>query len=423
MFGLSKLKVGFFAFLILTVIICFSCTVGINDAGQRTVVQYPNGSLFVKFTPGWYLKFFGRTTSYNDVLTYDFDKTKPEESASLDQQGIAVRYQDGGNGSIYGKARFNLPNDEMSMIKLHKAFRSPEGVAEKLIKPVTEEGMNLTAGLMSSEEAYAEKRGIFTQWAQQQISSGKFQTELKTITDVEEGTGKRVTKNIPVIKYGENGLPMQQKSDLTEYGIPVSGFQITDWGFEQKTLDQISRKREATMAIITAKADAERAQQEAMTAEQEGKRNVMTAKYAKEVEKEKAIVEAQQKKEVAIIEAKQRVEVAAQQKLEAEQKKFAAGEYKQEQILLGEGEAERKRLAMEADGALQQKIEAYKFVMAKFAEEFGKQKWVPEVMMSTGNGTSAPGNEAANLLNLFTAKVLQDLGLDMSVPVGRTRSN
>lgn len=421
MFGLSKTKIGIFAFIIVSVVIFFSCTVGINDAGQRTVVQYPNGSLFVKFSPGWFFKFFGDTTPYNDVATFDFDKQRGEEDASLMQSGVSVRYQDGGNGTIYGKARFNLPNDEMTMIKLHKAFRTYDGVSEKLIKPVAEEGMNLTAGLMSSEEAYAEKRGIFTQWAQQQIAKGKFQTELRVTTDVEEGTGKRVTKNIPVIKYGDNGFPLQLKSDLNEYGISVSGFQITDWGFEDKTLEQISRKRQATMAIITAKADAERAIQEAITAEQEGKRNVMTAKYAKEVEKEKAIVEAQQRKEVAIITAKQKVDVAEQEKLEAEQKKLTAEQYKREQILRGEGEGEYKRLVMEADGALAQKLETYKFVMAKFAEEFGKQKWVPDVQMNAGS--TAGGNEAANLINLLTAKTLKDLGLDVSVQTGRTTDN
>ncbi|MDP2676197.1 MAG: SPFH domain-containing protein [bacterium] len=418
MFGMSKGKVAFFGSMLLLIIIFFSCTIGINDAGQRTVVQYPNGSLFVKFAPGWYLKFFGKTDPYNDVLTLDFGKQKPGEEVTFAQHGVTVRYQDGGNGTIYGKARFNLPNDEASMIKLHKALRSAVGVSEKLIKPVVEEGMNLTAGLMSSEEAYAEKRAIFTQWAQQQIGKGKFQTELKITTDVEEGTGKRVTKNIPVIKYGENGFPIQLESDLEEYSITISGFQITDWDFEEKTLEQISRKRQATMAIITAKADAERAIQEAITAEQEGKRNVMTAKYAKEVEKERAIVTAQQQKEVAVIAAKQKVDVAEQEKLEAEQKKFTAEQYKQEQILRGEGEGEYKRLVMEADGALAQKLETFKFVMAKFAEEFGKQKWVPDIQMNTGAGTTG-GNEVSNFMNLFMVQMLKNLQLDMGIPSGR----
>lgn len=387
---------------------------GVNDAGNRTVVQYPTGTLYVKFTPGWYMKWFGTTTVYRDVLTFDFDKETNDYESSLNTMGISVRYQDGGTGRVYGKARFSLPNDEVTMLKLHKAFRANDGVASKLIKTISEEGMNLTAGLMSSEEAYAEKRGTFTQWAEEQIKGGKYQTELKQISTVDEGTGKRVTKNIPVITYGEDGRPVQLNSDLKEYGISVTGFQITDWDFEAKTLAQISAKREATMAIITAKANAERAKQDALTAEEQGKANVMKAKYEKEVEKERAVVDAEKAKQVAVIQAEQLVEVATQQKLEAEQKKLTAAEYKQEQILRGEGDGEYKRLVMEADGALAQKLETYERVQRRFAEAIEKQKWVPEIQMGTTNSDNN-GTAATMLIDMLNAKTAKELALDMSI--------
>lgn len=386
---------------------------GINNAGQRTVVQYPTGKLYVKFSPGIFPQWFGSAEIYNDVLTFDYDKSSSAGTSSIDQLGIPVRYQDGGTGTVYGKARFSLPSDEMTMLQLHKAFRSNRGVAQKLIKTVSEEGMNLTAGLMSSEEAYAEKRSIFTQWASLQISKGKFQTQLEKITTVDESTGKTVAKNIPVISYGEDGLPVHLDSDLADYGVVVNGFQITDWNFEPKTLQQIATKREATMAIITAIANAERAKQDAITSEEQGKANVMTAKYEKEVEKEKAVVDAERAKQVAVIAAEQAVEVARQAKLEAEQKKFAAAEYKQEQVLRGEGDGEYKRLVMEADGALAQKLQTYERVMERFAAAVEKQKWVPEIQM--GGETSNGGANAMTLIEMMGVKAAKDLALDMSI--------
>lgn len=398
--------------LFISSIIVLLMAFGINDAGHRTVVQYPTGTLYVKFSPGIYPQWFGTTEVYNDLITFDFDKTDADIDSSIDQLGIAVRYQDGGTGTVYGKARFTLPSDEETMLHLHKAFRSNRGVSQKLIKSVTEEGMNLTAGLMSSEEAYAEKRSIYTQWASQQISKGKFQTRLEKITSIDEGTGKTVTKNIPVISYGEDGLPVHLDSDLNDYGINVNGFQITDWDFEPKTLQQIATKREATMAIITAIANAERAKQDAITSEEQGKANVMTAKYEKEVEKEQAIVHAQREKEVAIISAQKSVEVARQQKLEAEQKKLAAAEYKQEQILRGEGDGAYKRIVMQADGALAQKLETYERVMSRFAQAVEKQKWVPEIQMgSSENG----GSNAMTLIEMMGVKAAKDLSLDMAI--------
>ncbi len=387
---------------------------GINNAGQRTVIQYPNGTMVVQFEPGFYLSLFGKTTIYNDVITFDFDKDKSKLEASIDQSGITVRYQDGGTGTIYGKARLNLPNDEVTMINVHKAFRSSEGIAYKLIKTVTEESMNLTAGLMTSEEAYTEKRGVFTEWSQDQLQNGKYKTELKQIVMSEENTGKQVVKNIPVIAYDNNGLAIHLDSDLKTYGITVSGYQITDWNFEAKTLNQISAKREATMAIITAKAQAEQAKQEAITAEEKGKAAVIKAKYEKEVEKQRAITDAEKKKEVAVITASQKVEVAMQEKLEAEQKKLSAIEYKQEQILRGEGDAGYKKLVMSADGALAQKLEAWIKINQQYAQAISKQKWVPEIQLSANAGSES--NAANDLLSLFLAKTAKDISLDMSIP-------
>ncbi len=411
---MSKIPVKFVAIglAFIGVVVIFFTAFGINDAGHRTVVQYPTGTLYVKFTPGIFPQWFGSAEIYNDVITFDFDKSTANVDSSIDQIGISLRYQDGGTGKVYGKARFTLPNDEETMLHLHKAFRSNRGVSHKLIKSVTEEGMNLTAGLMSSEEAYAEKRSIYTQWSSQQISKGKFQTRLEKIASVDENTGKTVTKNIPVISYGEDGLPIHLNSDLTDYGIDVNGFQITDWDFEPKTLQQIATKREATMAIITAKANAERAKQDAITSEEQGKANVMTAKYEKEVVKERAVVDALREKEVAEIAAAQRVEVARQIQLEAEQKKLAAIEYRQEQILRGEGDSAYKRMVMEADGALALKLGTYERVMSRFAQAVEKQKWVPEIQM--GEGTSG-GSSAMTLIEMMGIKAAKDLSLDMKI--------
>ena len=388
---------------------------GINDAGERTVIQFPTGTLVVKFTPGIYFKGFGSTQVYWDVVTYDFDKAgsagKTNEN-SLVADGITVRYQDGGTGTVFGKARFALPNDEDTMIRLHKDFRDKYAVAQKLIRTVTEESMNLTAGLMTSEEAYAEKRGIFTQWAEQQVAGGKFFTELKSVVEKQEVTNEHLTRNIPVIKYGADGLPVQHASDFKMYGIKVNGFQLTDWDFEKKTLEQISRKREATMGIITAKADAERSRQEALTAEEQGKKNVMVDRYTKEQEKIQAVVDAEKNKEVAVTQAMQAVLVAEQGKLEAEQKRLAAVAYKQEQILRGEGDGEYKRLVMSADGALAAKLEAWKTVHIRYAEAIEKQKWVPEIQMGGNQTTGSAANDLIEMLKVQTAK---ELKLDMSV--------
>ncbi len=69
---------------------------------------------------------------------------------------------------------------------------------------------------------------------------------------------------------------------------------------------------------------------------------------------------------------------------------------------------------MSADGALTQKLTTYENVMSKFATEFGKQKWVPEIQM--GGQSGGTGNTVNDLLSLLTTKTAKDLSLDMSLP-------
>lgn len=390
-------------------------TAGVNDAGYTTVVQYPTGTMKVHLEPGWYFKWFGNTTIYAKQITMDADNDEAASGATIDQMGISVRYSDGGTGTIYGKMRYSLPENREDMLKVHAAFRSANGVAYKLLKSVTEEAVNQTAALMKSEEGFDSKRAVFTQWAKAQIKLGLFETEAQWISEKDEVTGKTVSKQIAVIKM-EKGVPQHYASELSEYGISLVGFQLNNPTFEKKTLDQIAEKRAATMAIITAKANAEKAKQDAITAEAQGKANVMTARYEKEVEKERAVTDAEKVAEVAVIKAKQRVDVAKAAKDEAEQFKLKAGEIKLANILEGEGQAEKNRLIIESDGALDKKIAAVVAINKAYAVAMGQQKWVPETnMISGGVSGDTNGSAATDLINLLTVQAAKAVNVDLEI--------
>ena len=389
---------------------------GINDAGYRTVIQYPNGTMRVKFDAGWYMKWFGKTTTYNDVITYDYDGGEAE--GTIADNGVQVRYQDGGTGTVYGKDRFRMPLDVKTQLALHREFRSNAGFANRLVRPLVKQSHNLTAGLMTSEAAYAEKRSTYIEWVQSQISNGRFMTVLKRVTDIDIATGKKVTKNVPEIKMVK-GKAAHAKNPLDDYGVTISTAQITNWTFEAKTLKQISEKRKATMAIITAKANALRAKQDAITAEEQGKANVKEAQYKEEVLKIKQVVIAQRKAEVAVINAKQKVDVAEQVKFEAVQKKLAALQIKKRDIARGQGLAEKKRLIYQADGALKEKLSAWVAVNSKYADSIANYKgdWVSRVSMGGRGGSAAASgqNGAQDMIDLLSIKTAKDLALDMKM--------
>lgn len=142
-------------------------------------------------------------------------------------------------------------------------------------------------------------------------------------------------------------------------------------------------------------ANAKRAQQEAITTEEQGKADAAKAKWEQEVIKSKVVTEAQAKKEVAQLEV------------------VTAELNKRKQILEGEGEAAKKRLVMQADGALDKKLEAYVSTQRMWAEAFSKYggNVVPSVVTG-GNGSG--GNGAVNFMDMMGIKAMRDLSLDLS---------
>ena len=309
-----------------------------------------------------------------------------------------------------------LPVSGQDAINLvvREGYRSYRDLEQKLILPVIRNSLRLTANLMSARESYSEERADFIFWAWDQIQNGLYKTMEETHKVQDPVSGEMVTRTFKIIKRDTEGNPIYQRNPLQGLGLRLANFEIKEFRYADKVKRQIGAQQEALMAVATARANAQRAEQDALTMEAQGKAKVMEAKYEKEQEKIKAVVEAQEHKEVAITQAQKELEVARLQKDAAELQKAR-------EILIGEGEAARKRLVMQADGALAQKLDTYESVMHKFAEEFAKQKWVPEVTMGS-NHNGASGNEAANLINLLTAQTLQELGLEMQIPKHKSAS-
>jgi regulator of protease activity HflC (stomatin/prohibitin superfamily) len=171
-----------------------------------------------------------------------------------------------------------------------------------------------------------------------------------------------------------------------------------DIDYSTEVTAQLSARQNAIQQVRLAQENARKAQQDAITAEELGKANAAKAKWEQETIKAKLVTEAQQKLEVATLAAK-----------EAEQ-------YKREQILRGEGDGERRRLVLAADGALDAKLEAYKAVMAGWSTAFGqfKGQLVPQVTMGAGSAGANGMTGAQGLVEMLSAKTARDLALDLS---------
>ncbi|MCP4353538.1 MAG: hypothetical protein GY795_49440 [Desulfobacterales bacterium] len=416
-------------------------TIGLSAAMSNYIFETVNkGSYHIKQTavtgtisaimkPGLYLQ-LGDIQVWPKAQTFFFTADKAEGEDH--DQSIEVRFNDGSMCNISGTLRIVLPVTKKQAIALatEHGYESYTDLESKLILPVVRNSLRLTSNLMSARESYSEKRSDFIFWAWDQVQNGTYETTEEDRKVKDPVSGEMVSRTFKILKRDATGKPLYQRNPLEGLGLKLANFEIKSFVYAKKVSMQIATQQEALMAVETARAKAKEAEQRALTAEAEGKAKVMQAKYEEEQKKVRALVAANKSKEVAELGAQRDKRVAelgaqrdkgvaelgAKKELEVAKLRKQAAEYEKErQILLGEGEARRKKLVMQADGALQQKLDTYENVMATFAKEFSKQKWVPEMMIANGNnGKSA--NDALAFINLLTAKTMKDLNLDMNVP-------
>ena len=368
------------------------------DAGEVVVMQDPiDGDLHIWKSPGLYYQNFGKTTHYKKSFQFWFSNMK-DQGEDRDQS-IQVRFNDGGHANISGSLRVDLPLDDDNLRKLHTKYGSQEAIEHQLIRTIMEKSVYMSGPLMSSKESYAERRSDLIAYIEDQVTGGVYKSEVEYLKEVDPISGKEKTiTKVKLIKDEKGQLARQEPSALIEYGIRVYNLAINNMPYDATVEKQIQAQQQAVMEVQTAMAEARKAEQRAITAEKEGQANAAKAKWEQEVLKAKAVTEAEQQREVA--------------RLNME----AAGFTKKQEILLGEGESERRKLVMQADGALDKKLAAYTEVMKAFAAEWAKQRWVPEVQIGDTGGGSGGSNAATNLLQLLQVKTARDLALDMSVP-------
>lgn len=367
------------------------------DADEIVVIQsLIEGKLDWYTTPGIKWQNWGRVTRYQKLSAFDFD-TK-------------VMFNDNGNGMMRGKLQVELPLDVERLTLLHTKYGSQEAIEQSLIKPSVEKAIYFAGPLMSSKESSVDRKSDLIRYVVDQIEHGVYQTAQETVTLEDPVTReKRTAVTAKIILDKDNQIARQEESALTEFGIRITNFAPREIEYDEVVKNQIKKQQDIIMQVQTSRATALEAEQRRVTAQAEGEAKVMTARYEKEVEKIQAVTEAMRDYEVAQTNAKRELDVATLNARTQEQNKRA-------NILLGEGEAAYKRLVMQADGALTQKINAYKHVNELWANavaNYGGQ-WVPSIVMGgDGKGTH---NNAQAMIDLLTTKTARDLALDMGIP-------
>ncbi len=372
------------------------------DAGELVIIQDPiDGDLHFFVEAGLKWQGFGKPTHYRKSFQYWFSELS-DQGARLNQS-IKVRFNDGGHANVSGSVRADLPLDQKFLREAHVRYGSQHAIEQEMVRTVIEKAVYMTGPLMSSKESYADRRNDLINFIEDQAAKGVYRTVPREVKGFDPMTGKEKTATVVEILVDSLSMePMrQEQSPLEKFGIKLYNLSINSIKYDERVETQIDAQQQAIMEVQTAMAEAKKAEQRAITAEKEGQAKAAQAKWAQEVLKATAVVEAQQKLEVAELDRQ------------------AAEQQKQREILLGQGEATRKQLVMEADGALKQKLDAWVQVNKYYSEAISKYQgnWVPQIITGgSGNGQAASG--ADQLIDLLTTKTARDLSLELNIAKG-----
>lgn len=363
------------------------------DAGEIVVIQDPiDGDLHVYTTPGTVGQYWGKATHYKKSSTFWFSSAKPGEDTSNDRS-IPVKWNDGGHANISGSIRYDLPTDIPQMIKLHSIFGSQDAIEQQVIKTNIEKAIYLTGPLMTSKESYAERRNDLIFYIEDQASKGVYKTRQIEVKETDPITNTEKTTMKVEIQSDSSGVTKRQEvSPIITSGIKLYNISINGIKYDANVERQIATQQQAIMQVQTAIAKSKEAEQRALTVEKEGEADAAQAKWEQEVIKAKLVTEAQAANAVAQLSVK------------------TAELNKQKDILEGEGVAAKKRLSMQANGALEQKLAAYTEVQKYWADAFSKFQGNLVPLYQSGGGTS----NAVNWMEIMGMKAAKDLNLDMS---------
>lgn len=375
-----------------------------NPAGCRTVVTTMGGSQFVQFNAGTFWSgFASKETEWSNQISVSYVNDEADydlHDNTIEIGKINIRFNDATTAKVSGITQYVLPTGEKEMLEIHNTHRSPEALVKRRLAPYTQECLQSSGQLLSSEAHYSGGRAQMVQDYLDQLKNGAFLLRIdeKNVFDSIEKTNKKIYT--VVTQVDKNNQIKRKFSSIKEYEISVGDAQITDVDYQEQVDNMLAKKIEASTKASVSKQELMTAQQNALTMEAQGKAKLVQIEYEQKQNQTKQVVAAQTQVELAKQDLEKQGIALQGAKKEAEKIK-----------ILADADAYEKQRAIQANGALEQKLDAYVEVQKAWAEAAKSSNWVPTYMMGGGQGANGASN-VTGLVDVFMAKSLKDLSLD-----------
>ncbi len=389
---------------------------------------------------------FGRYTPWKKAMSIvakpqydgvDEDNTDTAEGdtavASATLGSVRTIFLDQVDARVSATARFLLPTDEDSFLRIAREYRTPDNLLRTTLLPSFQETLQANAALMGAEDYFAGGRTQFNIDFEDQLKNGLFLVKRNEIIQ-EQVTANSGSANASLgdeqTSFGDDekvvfvvekildgsGVPVRKVQSFKDLGITVVESRITDVQPNEKFNERMQLKQKASADRAIAREQRIQEEEQRLLAEATGDRQVAEKKAEAlvkqieqttnaETEKQLALTEATKLKESAQI-AEQTAQILLQKaRIDAEAVQVAA-----------DAEAYQKREILEADNALAQKLEAEVAIQKVWADAYAKRAVPQYVFGGGGEGTPVGADsEASVFMQMMTMQAAKQLNNDRSV--------
>lgn len=438
----ALLAVGFIAALGVFGYGAFNGTFFYAEPGFKYHVRTILGSETMASDVGYNVYLFGRITPWKNAMTVQASNVtrvavsageRETNTTSADLPSQKLVFLDQVDADVTATVRYLLPVDEESFLIMARQYRTPENLLRTELIPAFQETLGANAALMGAEEYFSGGKTQFNNDFENQMRGGVFevrrrQVERKTIgrssgsanaslgTDQQDfGEGTEIVFEVSKI-LDSNGQPIRKIQAFSSFGISVVSARVTNVQPNQAFQERMGLKQEA--AANRAIAQERRAQevQERLLAIEKGEREVAERQAEAKVRQIELTTNALTDKQLVITQAQQRLEQARIDRETASIRLDQAQVDAQARQVAADAESYEKRVLLEADNALQAKLDTYTTVQGYWADAYARRQ-VPSTLFSGGGGGAVQGTDSdvTNFLRLKTVEAIQDLNLDLNI--------
>ena len=414
------------------VLIGLSGGVSYNDAGYCQHIRTIFGTESAECATGWYFSGWGNSTAWPYYITVANSADVNADGSSVNEP-YNVRMSDNWTGDVTQTTRFGIPQDPEQFIKMARDFRSPERLIGTTLKPSVTTAIDTVANIFTMEQYFSgQMRDQFKTEFKDTLIKGqpKVQMVQKQVTNPDpaqaaasDSAAVQDTSNVGdmtiTITVAEkvldaNGKEIRTIPEYLQYGIQVSSAILEKIDADPAFEEQQKKRKDAVSRRVIAKEQRLEQEEQRLLEIANGDTEIAKRQAAAKTEQIQLTTEAETAKKLAITAAERVREEARVAKETAQINLERAKIDAQSVTVAADAEAYAKEAILTADGALQQKLDAWVQAQRVWADAASKIN-VPSTVFNSGGGEGGSAGNALGTVDQFMQMMMIKTAKDLQV--------